>query len=639
MRLLPILFLVLCLASCTENSPKTYGGSTKKDAISKLYLEIINQDSSLASKMRAIEKGLALSQGIDSLKTKLLFSKASLFFELKEYDSLFKVRKTLEPIALKINDHLTLGKYFHLMGYYYENVSSSLDSAFYYHNKAKNSYLKTHDSTRTLERILRIAILQNISNDYFGAKETLIEALKFVNNTTRKNEIAEIYNELASNNRKLLNYKDAVLYYELAIETTDIENDIIGYKNNLAMTYADFKEFDKASKILEGLLADDLLKKNTPRHARILHNHSFVRWRKDETDPEIKHDLFKALDLRKKGNDKLGQISSFTNLGEYFLKTNVHLSKKYLDTAIRLSLHLKIPKAETDALALLMNLESKNIAFRDRYIFLKDSMYNNELKVKTQFAKMKYDDELEKAQILELEAETAQKRAELAEQKTQTILSLSLSGLLLLGGTSFLYLLRQRHKKEKLKEVYNTEKRISQDLHDGLANDVFGLMTKIQSQDKGDDTLLNHLEDIYQTTRQISHANSAIKNGAGFKDELDALIVNYQDKNTTVLVKGMSGIDWALLEEHKAVIVHRTVKELLVNMKKHSQANLASLQFEYQKKRIIIAYSDNGVGFNPKQSRGIGLLNTENRILAIGGDIIFEPKSGSGAKVIISVPF
>ena len=171
----------------------------------------------------------------------------------------------------------------------------------------------------------------------------------------------------------------------------------------------------------------------------------------------------------------------------------------------------------------------------------------------------------------------------------------------MLSGVSLYFVLRQRHKKEKLQEVYNTEKRISQDLHDGLANDVFGLMTKIQSKNNENEVVLNQLEGIYQTTRQISHENAAIKTGVDFIMELNELISNYQNNDTTIVVKGMRTIDWSQMEEQKCVIIHRSLKELLVNMKKHAQASLVSLQFEKQKNKLIISYTDNGVGFNTKK--------------------------------------
>lgn len=630
------LVLVLFLNCTTREKNSTYKSTmlTVEGLIQKSYKTKFDPADRLAYLDTAQTLLRTANANTDSLEIAIIYSKGLIHLSRSQIDS-FYLANTLLAKKAEQNDNLFfLGRAQFNLGYYFDELTNKPDSAFTYYRQSKNSHLRNGNIKEMNNAIINIAVLQGIQNDFFGAKETLTEAIK---NSVENQSLTSIYNELATNNRKLQNFTEALKYYRLAIKNAGSIKQSIKYKNNLAALFTEMKDFEKAFIIFEELLQEKALAKESTTYARILDNYTYAKLKNGERD--LEHFFYEALQLRKKFNDKRGQIASYTHLGEYFTRSDPRRATKYLDSVILLSNELNTPKAETDALALLLNLEPKNIAFRDRYIFLKDSMYNNELKVKTQFAKMKYDDEREKEQILELETETAQKRAELAEQKAQKVILLSLSGFLLLGGASFLYFLRQRHKKEKLQEVYNTEKRISQDLHDGLANDVFGLMTKIQSQDKAYDELLNNLEDIYQTTRQISHENAAIKTGVGFKDELNALIANYQDNDTTILVKDMSNIEWALLEEHKSVIVHRSIKELLVNMKKHSLANLVSLQFKNQKSKIIISYSDNGVGFNPKKSRGIGLMNTENRIHSIGGGIIFETKQGSGAKVTIAIPF
>ncbi|WP_149274936.1 tetratricopeptide repeat-containing sensor histidine kinase [Pareuzebyella sediminis] len=569
----------------------------------------------------------------DSLEMEILYAKGLIYYSSGQIDNFYHTNKELAKIALTNGSQDLLGKASFNLGYYFDELTHRPDSAFFYYQQAKNSYLKSSNRKGLFEVLENIAILQSIQNDFFGTKETLTEAISISNDDTSR---ASIYNELATNHRKLLNYKDAVTYYQRAIENANSPNKAIKYKNNLATLFTDMSDYDSAILLFEEIIQENALNRKSTTYARILDNYTYTRWKNGDNDVEAP--FYRALQIRKENKDIRGQIASFSHLGEYLGQEKPQLSKKYLDTVIQLSRQLRTPKAEADALHLLMNLAPENLAFRNRYIFLKDSMYTNELKVKTQFAKMKYDDEQEKEKILALEAETSLRRAELAEQKTQKIILISLAGFLLLGGTAFLYLLQQRHRKEKLEEVYNTEKRISQDLHDGLANDIFGLMTQLQNKEKKDSEIINHLEKLYQTTRLISHENSEIRTGPDFKEELNGLIANYQHHGMVILVKGLSNIDWAHLETHKCVVVHRSVQELLVNMKKHSQATLVSLQFEQKKKQIKIIYTDNGVGFTQKTKRGIGLMNTENRIQALGGTIIFESKQGSGAKIKISIP-
>ena len=205
-------------------------------------------------------------------------------------------------------------------------------------------------------------------------------------------------------------------------------------------------------------------------------------------------------------------------------------------------------------------------------------------------------------------------------------------------GFPFIFLLKQRHKREKLQEIYNTEKRISEELHDGLSNDVFGLVAHLQQQKNTDPLVLDKLDHIYQTTRKISHDNAAVQIGEGFIDEVNSLIANYQGQNTRILTKGLSDIDWILLNENKTIALHRALKELMVNLIKHARATLASIQFQSQKNRLIVIYTDNGIGPSPTFLKGTGLTNTGNRIKAVGGSFIFEPKENGGAKATITIP-
>ena len=105
-----------------------------------------------------------------------------------------------------------------------------------------------------------------------------------------------------------------------------------------------------------------------------------------------------------------------------------------------------------------------------------------------------------------------------------------------------------------------------------------------------------------------------------------------------MLIKGLEGVPWEKLSEHKCVALHRTLKELLVNMKKHSGAGLVALNFGIKRKRLQVEYSDNGIGVKSGQTRGVGLQNTENRIHSVGGQFTFGGVAGKGAKATLTIP-
>jgi signal transduction histidine kinase len=83
----------------------------------------------------------------------------------------------------------------------------------------------------------------------------------------------------------------------------------------------------------------------------------------------------------------------------------------------------------------------------------------------------------------------------------------------------------------------------------------------------------------------------------------------------------------------------RVLKELLVNMKKHSQARIVSIVFRRDEKHLHMRYTDDGIGMGAnKANRGSGLANAESRIHAIGGTFIFDRSKEKGSKLDIQIP-
>ncbi len=629
-----IWLLILCL-SCKDSPLEN---KTQDSRISVLQLEV-PEEVSLPIKIRKLDSLIQNSKESkpDSLNLELHNTKGLLLYRLGAMDSFFYENKVLWKKAFHDNHQYFLGKSAFNIAYYFNEVEYKFDSAFYYYNVSKNAFLRYGDTAQAGKKLLNAGIIQTRKNDFFGAKETLTQAISFLMDRDEAKYLSAAYNQLGTCYKELKDFDNAIDFYKKAIHTSDSPKDIFSYQNNLALVYSELNDYLSAEEVLEGLKpkpSDDLPKKTL---ARILHNLSYFKWKNGKTD--FKEGLLNALEIRNEIGDKRGLITSYLDIAEVAKTSNPIESKMYLDNAISMAKQIGMPKGEIDALEQYLVLEPQNIKHKDRYIFLKDSLYQQELKVKTQFAKMKYDDEQEKARLLALEAETAQNEAQLAREETQRILLLSLLAVLLMGGGSYYFILHQQHKKRTLQEIYNTEKKISKKIHDGLANDVYGVMTAVQHQDNApNEAILDQLEDIYKRTRDISHDTRELATGKAFAIELKDMLQGFSGNGTKVLIKGMEGISWEKLNEHKCVALHRTLKELLVNMKKHSGAGLVALNFKEEKRKLQVDYSDNGIGVKREQKQGVGLQNTENRIQSVGGQFIFGGIEGKGVKVTLSIP-
>ena len=92
---------------------------------------------------------------------------------------------------------------------------------------------------------------------------------------------------------------------------------------------------------------------------------------------------------------------------------------------------------------------------------------------------------------------------------------------------------------------------------------------------------------------------------------------------------------WNNVTDHKKITVERVLRELMTNMKKHSQASVVILSFKEDGKKIHVNYKDDGVGCEIKKNNG--LLNVENRIHSIEGSITFSSEKGKGFLAEITV--
>ena len=151
--------------------------------------------------------------------------------------------------------------------------------------------------------------------------------------------------------------------------------------------------------------------------------------------------------------------------------------------------------------------------------------------------------------------------------------------------------------------------------------------------------VLDSLEHIYSRTRDISRENNEINTSGSFEEDLIGNLINSVPKKTKLILKGQEEINWDRIDKEKKIVIHRVLQELLVNMKKHSNASLVAIRFASKAKGIEIGYSDNGKGFDLQNIRsGNGIKNVENRIHSTGGSINFETEAGKGLKVNIQIP-
>ncbi|MEC8831374.1 MAG: tetratricopeptide repeat protein, partial [Bacteroidota bacterium] len=458
-----------------------------------------------------------------------------------------------------------------------------------------------------------------------------------------RKEMVQCYNLLATNHRKLLNFEDALAYFQKALDLTDSAQDVLQFKNNLAVTYIDYGKYQKAVDILKDIIDDPSLNRTTTQYARVLDNLSYAKWLldgRDETEA-----LIKALTIRSQKNDRRGQISSYTHLGESNMKRNPDAAMAYFDTVINIARKIRMPRAETDALMFIMQLQPHNIGVRNRYIILKDSLEKEELMVKTQFAKYKYDDKQKQESILRLEMEKAEQTLLATRERSRKIMSYLGSITLLLGLSFAIYYFGQRTKRlkeetktAKLVATLETEADMSRRLHDDFGAGLNQTMLMLQG-DADKSKILDRLDGLYNQSRSFSREVNEVNTGPNFKEELSEMLRFSTTSQTNLIITGAKDMDWDSIQPLSKMVIYKILQELMINMGKHSNATLTTIGFKVSGNTLLVNYSDNGVGASKRELNSKnGLRNTEKRIQAIGGSITFDSDKGAGFNANMIVP-
>jgi signal transduction histidine kinase len=518
---------------------------------------------------------------------------------------------------------------------------NKLDSAFYYYLKSTELFKEEGSSTFIAYNLVGMAHIQQTYGDYYSSEETLTEALPHINN--------DLQYQLAANNlfgiaaKELKNYDDAVHYYTEILKIVKDSVSRVAVLNNIATVYIEQKKYSKAIVLLEPYLKSDILDTLQNKKARIIDNLGFAYY-KDNQVPKGLELMNQALAIRTGIGDSYGSIESYLHLADYYQNKDYQKSKaNALHAYDQATKHQSIDE-RLEALAFLMsNNQEKGVnSYAILFVNLNDSIKKVRNNAKNQFAKIRYDSRKAMLESMEYKGQRAETLLQLETQKSQKYLFF-FGFVALLGGIGFIVnYYKSKTKRERLEANYTTETRISKELHDELANDVFYAMTFAETQDLQNpikkETLLDHIDKIYVRTRNFSKENSPVETGEHYEQNLKEMLNSYKSSSTVVIIKNGEPIDWSKIQTEKKIAIQRVLQELMVNMKKHSQASFVIIGFDMEQNTLRIDYSDNGVGFSQQLILKNGLQNAENRIETVKGILTFDSQTNKGFKAKILVP-
>lgn len=553
---------------------------------------------------------------------------------------MFSCSKKTSEFSAPIQETDTAYNYQEIADEYFSK--SKPDSAYSFYIQSNAALLPLEDTLNLIYNALRIAELHLINGDPNSAQEIATEILaKYPIRDTLY--LAQTYNLLGISYRENLDYNHAISSYTKTLRLITDSLSTVTLQNNIASLYLHKKEPQKAIEILDSLISYPILAEHSNLQALVLNNLGFARFLIDENQGLA--ELTAALNIRTANNANNPLASSYTNLSKYYYKKNPEKSKYYATQAYEISKKLNNKQDQLTSLELMIKSSSPSSldTLPQYYITLSKAFYNERQSAKNQFAKIRFDHQKETEENLLLKTENQNKALKLSRQKN-TIYLLAFSGIftLLLTYLGYIYL-RRKSRIEKAKQAYLTETHISKKIHDELANDLFNIMTYCENFDltKNDskNRLLFDLEKSYAIARNISLEHNSINTDSNFIDSIKALLKEYNSGETKIITIGTENTSLDKLSQIQKQTVYRVIQELLVNMKKHSMANVVVFKFEETKRDLSIFYTDNGIGILSETliSKN-GLQNVENRIHNIGGSITFDSETKKGLQISIKFP-
>lgn len=521
---------------------------------------------------------------------------------------------------------------------YYEKAFVFLDkykpdSAFYYLNKGKELFSKNNDSFGIGKSLVNMAIIQETAGDNFGSIETSLQASRFFKekDTSDFTFLFCNYNNLGVCSNNLNNYRDAANFYNKAYDFAKDPVDQLMLANNIAVLAHNEKKYSKAVNIYHKLLDSVGLKSEF--YPKLLLNFSRSRWFEDRNyNPTTNY--LEAEKLSKKAADNWTTNASYAYLSAYYLTKNQDSARFYADKMLRLAKRLKYPDDELEALQNLVKIsdgEETQVYF-ERFTELQDSLSKSQNKAKNQFALIRFESEKAKSENIILQKQKTINEYKMLRQKIISWSVFVFSTFLTIGLILWIKRKRRRLMLEANQKLQEQRLDFSKKVHDVVANGIYEVMTTIENQaDLPKEKILDKLEIMYEKSRDLSYENPSQQE---FDEKIFTLLSSFDNENTKIIIIGNDAEFWKNVDLNKKEQLYQIIRELLVNMKKHSFATQVILKFAAEEKDHFIRYKDNGIGIKNDFKENNGFSNIRSRLEEMHAKLKIE-ESDLGMKLSI----
>lgn len=211
---------------------------------------------------------------------------------------------------------------------------------------------------------------------------------------------------------------------------------------------------------------------------------------------------------------------------------------------------------------------------------------------------------------------------------------------------------RQLLRQAREAGVLDERQRLSQEIHDTLAQGFTGIITQLEAASAakadpvewerhvGTATALAR-ENLTAARRSVRALGPQPLDTATLPDALDEVSRLWGERTGIEVRFTTTGTAQALHPEIEATLL-RITQEALTNVEKHAEASIVGLTLSYMADQVTIDVRDDGRGFDPgpagSDSGGFGLPGMRARVARLAGTLHLESEPGGGTAVSANLP-
>ncbi len=193
-------------------------------------------------------------------------------------------------------------------------------------------------------------------------------------------------------------------------------------------------------------------------------------------------------------------------------------------------------------------------------------------------------------------------------------------------------------------------KRMAREIHDELGQQLTALrmgISLLRLQFGKDQPLLvesvqalmARVDETIQVVRNVATSLRPAALNMGLTSALEWLVSEFS-RNTGIACRLKAPEARLELDNERATAAFRVIQESLTNVARHAQASQVEIRLKPSRDQILIEVSDDGRGFDPKQTRQdtLGLLGMRERGHMLGGAVTVDSTPGQGTCVQLHIP-